>query len=946
MSPLFVLTLLTTAAVTHGRVVTLHDVITPSAVIVHQSQQESTVHQYSETTESTTVYVATTTPTTIATGYVLTTTASTKLPPVTQVTGYSTTQLTETIDPDSYTTGFTIVNPPSSQGSSVGLSSTSGWTETSPTSIGSWSSTFETSAYTSSPESSSVDTASYPATTESTTVETSSTGTSQYSTEASTASIETSTSFSSVETSYSEVSTSPTSVETSSAPASSSYSEVTSSASSSSGGGGYYSGVSLFSAVATDSPPSMFQREDIPLDLPQNVKRGGPIQTNKFFANLLLNGQNLTSFTQPYGVWWSNQGGYFGLGVSATNVSQRVFGPDASANPVEYYTNPLMLKSLVLSADEFTVDNMQPSVTETGPFHISFSLGLDDQSSIQFPIVIGMGLVTGVYSNLTPRLFSQIGIQQVVAGGSPASGIRKWQATLANGIKWNIYVSGASDDFDLNVKSDFEVVGSEKGSDIVIQVGVVPDGADSLIDSAAGAYAVSASIGGEVNGDSATYRISYDTKGTSSSGKALLYALPHQCDSFSANMHPSGYKAYSPSKGWVEAVVDTQLEMVEQLYTELQWLPYQENQTETSISSDELQLIAKVVNDELSEDITSQTTTTSTYTAGKGFDKFAYILLVAHDILGSDSVTEQGLSSLKSALEPWLSNQQETPLIYDTLMKGVTSSAANEEGGSPNDDYGSPFYNDHHFHYGYMVHTAAVVAKLDKEVGNGTWIDESRDWVNSLVRDVANPSSDDTYFPIFRMFDFYHGHSWAAGMFESGDGKNEESTSEDYNFAYGMKLWGQVTGDKNMEARGDLMLAIMHRTLDLYFLYRNDNSIQPSNYIENRVAGISYENKLDHTTFFGTNTEYIQGIQMLPLTPASGLIRRAEFVKQEWDSKITSIINSVDSGWTGVLRANQALFDPDTSYSFFAQDGFKTEWLDGGASRSWYLTLAASLKGK
>lgn len=691
----------------------------------------------------------------------------------------------------------------------------------------------------------------------------------------------------------------------------------------------------------------MFKREDIPLDLPKNVKRGGPIQSNKFFANLLLNGQNLTSFTQPYGVWYSNQGQYFGLGVSATNASQRVFGPDASANPVEYYTNPLMLQSLVLSANEFTINNMQPSVQETGPFHTLFSLSSGDGNSVQFPLALGMGLVSGVYSNLTPRLFSQIGIQRVVSGGTLNNGVKKWQATLINGVKWNIYVSGASDNFDLNVKSDYEVTGSEQGSNIVVQVGIIPEGADDKsIDSAAGAYIVSASIGGEVSGDVATYRISYDTKGTSTSGKVLLYALPHQCESFTDNVNKLDFRAYSPSKGYVQAVLDTKLEMEEQLYTDLQWLPFQENQTESSISSDDLQLIAKVVNQELSEDIHGQTASSSTYTAGKGFDKFAYILLVAHDILGSNSVTKQGLSTLKSALQPWLSNQQETPLIYDTLMKGITSSAANKQGGTPNDDFGAPFYNDHHFHYGYLVHTAAVIAKLDKEVDDGKWLDQNREWVNSLIRDVANPSSEDSHFPVFRMFDFYHGHSWAAGLFESGDGKNEESTSEDYNFAYGMKLWGQVSGDKSMEARGDLMLAIMHRSLDMYFLMRDSNKIQPSNFIANRVTGISYENKLDHTTFFGTNTEYIQGIQMLPLIPASGLMRRSEFVKQEWESKISSLIDSVSSGWTGVLRGNQALFDPDSSYKFFSQDNFKAEWLDGGASRSWYLTYAAALKNK
>jgi endoglucanase Acf2 len=39
------------------------------------------------------------------------------------------------------------------------------------------------------------------------------------------------------------------------------------------------------------------------------------------------------------------------------------------------------------------------------------------------------------------------------------------------------------------------------------------------------------------------------------------------------------------------------------------------------------------------------------------------------------------------------------------------------------------------------------------------------------------------------MFDWYHGHSFAKGLFESADGKDEESSSEDAFFAYAIKMW-------------------------------------------------------------------------------------------------------------------------------------------------------------
>ena len=107
-----------------------------------------------------------------------------------------------------------------------------------------------------------------------------------------------------------------------------------------------------------------------------------------------------------------------------------------------------------------------------------------------------------------------------------------------------------------------------------------------------------------------------------------------------------------------------------------------------------------------------------------------------------------------------------------------------------------------------------------------------------LVRDAANPSISDQYFPFSRAFDWYHGHSWAKGLFESADAKDEESSSEDAFFAYSIKMWGRVTGDPSMEARGNLMLALLARTLRNYFLMQDGNTNHPAEFIGNKVTGI------------------------------------------------------------------------------------------------------------
>jgi endo-1,3(4)-beta-glucanase len=247
-----------------------------------------------------------------------------------------------------------------------------------------------------------------------------------------------------------------------------------------------------------------------------------------------------------------------------------------------------------------------------------------------------------------------------------------------------------------------------------------------------------------------------------------------------------------------------------------------------------------------------------------------------------------------------------------------------------------------HFHYGYFVYAAAVIGYLDPGwLTAGT----NKAWVNTLVRDYASPVTTDPYFPFSRSFDWYHGHSWASGLFEAWDGRNQESSSEDTMSTYALKMWGQVIGDVNMQARGNLMLAIQARSMQSYYLMTDDNTIQPAQFIGNRAAGILFDNKIDHTTYFGDNPEYVEGIHMLPLMPFSAYIRTPTFVAQEWASYFSNRVSSVVGGWRGVIMANYAIVDPVAAWDFFADVNFDPGFLDGGASRTWYLAWSAALGG-
>lgn len=612
---------------------------------------------------------------------------------------------------------------------------------------------------------------------------------------------------------------------------------------------------------------------------------------------------------------------------------------------MQFYTNPLKVGEVIFSASEIqNKDDMGLSVSNFD--HLSVDVKLSKGGgSMTFPIVEGMGFVTAEYENLTPRLFSQVGIKTIVSHDTGTE-VQKYILDMFSGGSWVMYVSNVRGDFNLTAASSNELVSSEGPCSAVIQIAVLPnkdEASVSALDSAAGMYPVGAHLSGSVSGTDASYSINYDTKGSSTGSTSFIWALPHHIESLSADcrtklINDGGFSVYSPAKGKMAGCLTNVLTMHENVNKDLRYLPFSASGETHEYSADQLQLIAGAANSEAAQDMVTQTDTSSTYTAGKIYDKFAYILLVVKDILKNDGLVSSTLDALQLAIDRVVGNRQQNPLMYDTVCGGITSSSA-QNGGDPTDDFGNPFYNDHHFHYGYYLHAAAIIGYADNYY-NCDWTDTYKDFFNTLVMDVANPVAN-SEFPAFRYFDWYQGHSWAHGMFVSGSGKDEESSSEDYNFAYGMKLWANLIGDSAMEARADIMLAIMKRTMDNYFYMKDTNTNQPANYLRNRVPGITFENGLHHTTYFGTNLEYIQGIHMIPLTPVSPIMRSSEFVQQEWTDMLAPIVDTLDTGWRGILHANQAIFDAPAAYNFFSRDDFQTEWLDDGASRTWYLAWSA-----
>ncbi|AGO13667.1 AaceriAGL208Cp [[Ashbya] aceris (nom. inval.)] len=710
----------------------------------------------------------------------------------------------------------------------------------------------------------------------------------------------------------------------------------------------------LFAPIETGAPPEVFTKQANPLDLPEGVENDGkPYQTNKFYTNLIVGAQNSSAFVFPYSVWYNKT--RQGIAISHTGKSRNISRSGTGDSPYGMI-HPVGMAELVFSAAGFSGNQSQLNVKDmqTASCRLEMRAGEGD-SYLELPLVQGMGWVTGIYhGDIRPVVQLPTGLKRLRAEnpGSLPESVLKYRVTLLNGVEWLLYITFEDPkcwkDFDLTVKDRYTLEAAKSIDGVIIQAAVAPQDQKLEVhyDNSAGMYATSFNIKGSVKGTAAQYSFEYSTKGKSQCGQTILFALPHHVSMMTSAMDSkkTGIELEAYTKGTMRGFLANSLDFKAELDRKVSWLPYSPDVAQNNLTYgvEQLQLLADVANKELQVDISSSIKGLNTYFTGKMIDKFAYILLVVSDIIGHDEITHESLDNLKTAFELLLKNKQTFPLYYDTKFSGIVSSADWKDYHGQA-DFGATYYNDHHFHYGYLIHTAAVIAYIDSKLG-GSWGKTNKAWVNALIRDVANPSQQDNYFPVFRSFDWYHGHSFASGLFENPNGRNQESSSEDYNFAYAMKMWGRAIGDLKMELRADIILAIMRESINKYYLYSEEDTIWPETIAKNKVPGLLFENSITYTTFFGNNTEYIHGINMLPITPVSGLIRKPNFVKEEWNEKISPILEKLESGWKGVVMLNQALYDPKESYNFFAAEGFDSEkYLDGGMSRTWALAFSGGL---
>ncbi len=322
----------------------------------------------------------------------------------------------------------------------------------------------------------------------------------------------------------------------------------------------------------------------------------------------------------------------------------------------------------------------------------------------------------------------------------------------------------------------------------------------------------------------------------------------------------------------------------------------------------------------------------NTYHGGKVLAKLANMLPVA-DNLNNTVIKNSIIIKLKNLLEDWFnysSAKTSKYFAYDSTWGGLIGMT---------NSYGSEQYNDHHFHYGYFIYTAAILAMYDEDFKNNY-----KEMVELLIKDIANSVRTDESFPYMRCFDFYESHSWANGMGGGSDtGIDQESSSEAMNAWSAIYLWGLATNNEEYKKLGIYLYSNEYEAIKHYYFNINGDILK-SPYAYKSVGilwgGLSnYDLHFDDrdddgTIIYPKRPQKIKGMQIFPLTPSmTYLAYDKDYIEKNFYQPSLTEPNSDTKCWYDIWARLVALYDPSTALTNFDNNS-ETVSAEEGSSKS------------
>ena len=236
-----------------------------------------------------------------------------------------------------------------------------------------------------------------------------------------------------------------------------------------------------------------------------------------------------------------------------------------------------------------------------------------------------------------------------------------------------------------------------------------------------------------------------------------------------------------------------------------------------------------------------------------------------------------------------------------------------------NSSYGSEQFTDNHFHYGYLVMSAALVGLHDP-----VWLEKFGPSVTEVVKQYAEWERDSPRFPRLRTFECWGGHSYAGGMSNGYDGNNQESSSEAIGSWAGMFFLGAVLGEKDMIATGAMGYAIETEAIHEYwnnaYGWKDPEQSNWSENYEPTICSVMRDRDMGAWTWFSGEPIHVYGIQWLPAwTHLSYVGAHAEHSVFQLDQMLEKqgkdngkmTWEKIDGDWGQVAAAYAAFCQPD-----------------------------------
>lgn len=617
-----------------------------------------------------------------------------------------------------------------------------------------------------------------------------------------------------------------------------------------------------------------------------------PYPTNEWWQNLMLADGADPIFPYPYSVK-----------ALAKGVAISMPPLQTQDNYVAYWFSD----GLCLTASGIGPDGVLGSYKLVGYDDLSATIQYTaSKGTLEIPFFRGSPYITGIYSGLTPGLTTKCGIKTV--NSSPTYGSvtgTTFELALYNNQTWLLF-SSKSATFTWNNHTFWaaKTGNSQRNNDWVIRVAAFPpknltphSTALSILSKYSSVYPIGGNVDLSVNtgGSKSSITFSFKTKSFSSTSDSslLLLTLPHHRDVMPSL--PLLALTYTHIVGKLVATEGNSWNYNEDLSHLPSWQAF------SSIASEKKTDITA----QLKVDMQFTGLGADPYTFGKSVARLARLVLIA-DALSLTNEASTIRNVLKKGFTSWLDGTNDDPLRYDTTWGGISPlKGINDK----NVDFGAGYYSDHHFHYGYWLYAAAVVGK-----GDAAWAKSTKSKFMALCADIASPSSG-TVFPKMRYFDWYVGHSWAAGLFNFADGRNQESISECINGWYGMYLYGMVVNEPHIMLTGKALLASELRTGHKYWHMDTKDTVYPEAFSKNKCIGMLWGDKCDLNTWFGAGPVYAHAINMIPFTPITELLLTKEWMKEEYPVVEKAMKGGYSDDWKVRIYMGHAVIEPTSAWN-------------------------------